>query len=106
MVTVIFLSRLRDPGDAAYARLAPRMLELARGMPGFLSFKAFVAEDGERVSIIEFDSLAAAEAWRDHPEHRDAQRLGRERFYAEYRIQVCQPLRDYAFDGTRRSERP
>jgi hypothetical protein len=30
------------------------MRELAEAMPGFISFKTFQAEDGERVSLIEY----------------------------------------------------
>jgi len=33
------------------------------------------------------------QAWKKVPEHREAQRLGREFFYTEYRIQVCDPHR-------------
>jgi heme-degrading monooxygenase HmoA len=65
------------------------MLELARTMPGFVDFKSFEADDGERVSVITFDSPEAQRAWRDHPEHRAAQQIGRERFYAWYDISVC-----------------
>jgi heme-degrading monooxygenase HmoA len=38
-----------------------------------------------------------AQAWRAHPEHREAQRLGRERWFTEYRITVCDTVRDYSF---------
>jgi heme-degrading monooxygenase HmoA len=65
-------------------------------MPGFVSIKTFVADDGERVSIVEFASADAQQAWRQHPAHLEAQRLGREKFYSEYRIQVCMVERDYA----------
>ncbi len=104
MVTAIFRSRLRSDAGSSYGPVAARMLELARAMPGFVDFKSFRAEDGERVSLIEFESLAALEAWRDHPEHLKAQRAGRERFYSEYRLQVCEPLRAYHFDGEERHE--
>ena len=49
---------------------------------------------GESVRL-EFHETAAA--WRAHPEHREAQRLGRERWLAEYRITVCDVARDYSF---------
>jgi len=52
---------------------------------------------GERISIIEFASNGDALAWQRHPEHREAQRLGRERFYSEFEVIVCTPLRRYAF---------
>jgi heme-degrading monooxygenase HmoA len=75
------------------------MHDLATAMPGFLSIKTFTAEDGERVSIVEFASEEAHRAWREHPEHRAAQELGRRKFYAEYRIQVCKDVRVREFRG-------
>lgn len=86
----VFRSRLRPDSGADYHDTAARMLELARAMPGFVDFKIFEADDGERVSIITFATLEDQRAWRDHPEHRLAQRLGRERFYASYSITVCE----------------
>ena len=90
-VVTVFRSRLRDGvgregGD--YADLSRELQEAARAMPGFVDFKTFVAEDGERVSLVTFASAAAHDAWRDDPRHRRAQRRGRREFYAEYSIQV------------------
>ena len=95
MVITVFRSRLRPEAREEYERWAGRMHQLATAMPGFVSNKTFAADDGERVSIIEFESEATHGAWRDHPEHREAQRLGRERFYAEFQIQVCSLVRRY-----------
>lgn len=47
--------------------------------------------------IIEFESPELLQAWREHPEHREAQRLGRERFYEEYTLQVSEPARESRF---------
>jgi heme-degrading monooxygenase HmoA len=93
MIVTIFRSRLRPEHQAEYAEWATRMHDLATAMPGFLSIKTFAADDGERVSIVEFASEETHRAWRDHPEHRVAQQLRRRKFYAEYRIQVCKELR-------------
>ena len=95
---ILFRSRLRDENDPEYETLAARMLELARSMPGFVSFKAFSASDGERVSIIEFESEDTLKAWREHPEHRNAQERGRNSLYSEYSLQICRPLRESRFD--------
>ena len=89
-IVTVFRSRLRPESGAEYHETAERMLELARTMPGFVDFTSFEADDGERVSVITFDSWAAQRAWRDHPEHRAAQQIGRERFYASYDISVCE----------------
>ncbi|MEX1006981.1 MAG: antibiotic biosynthesis monooxygenase [Acidimicrobiia bacterium] len=96
MVTV-FRSRLRADAGADYARTAEEMERLARAIPGFVDFKQFVADDGERVSVITFASQAAHDAWRDDPRHRVAQQRGRDHWYAEYRIQVCELVAERTF---------
>jgi heme-degrading monooxygenase HmoA len=93
----VFRSRLRPESRAAYGETAERMDALARGMPGYLWHKTFAAEDGERVTLFAFESLAQLEAWRSHPEHREAQRRGRAEFYAEYSLTICTPLRASSF---------
>jgi len=89
-VVTVFRSRLRADAGDAYARTASELERCARAMPGFVDFKTFVADDGERVSLVTFESRAAHDAWRDDPRHREAQARGRDRWYAEYRIQVCE----------------
>ncbi len=95
MIVTVFRSRLRREHEQEYARVAADMKALAQAMPGFVSMKTFTADDGERVSIVEFASQEAHEAWRMHPRHREAQALGRNKFYSAFRIQVCRVERDY-----------
>ena len=97
MVITLFRNRLRPENHVEYESWGKRMAELAARQPGFVSFKTFAADDGERLSVVEFASEAAQAAWREHPEHREAQRLGRERFYAEFEVVVCSPLRRTPF---------
>jgi heme-degrading monooxygenase HmoA len=97
MIVTIFRSRLRPGVQGDYASLAERMSSLARTMPGYVSHKGFSAEDGERVTIVEFESEEAMRAWRMHPEHRAAQQIGRETFYEEYSVQVCELVREARF---------
>ena len=98
MVVIVFRSRVRPGADATpFEPLGARMYALASQMPGFISYKDFAASDGEAVSIVEFESLETLAAWRNHPEHLEVQRLGRERLFSEYQIQVCEPLRSYRF---------
>jgi heme-degrading monooxygenase HmoA len=95
MIVTVFRSRLSGQHAAAYYETASHMRTLAESMPGFISFKTFQAEDGERVSLIEFESEEALQAWQEHPEHRRAQELGRTAFYDEFQIQVCSIIRQY-----------
>lgn len=98
MIVIVFRSRLRPGIDLdELVRLGGRMYELASAMPGFVSYKDYTAEDGENVSIVQFESLATLEAWRTHPEHRAVQQRAREALMSEYHIQVCETVRDYGF---------
>jgi heme-degrading monooxygenase HmoA len=90
LIVTIFRTRFKAGNEAEYYEWSARMSALAEAMPGFISRKSFTAEDGERVTIIEFEDEESQAAWRGHPEHRKAQALGREKFYAEYDLKVCE----------------
>lgn len=77
MIVTVFRSRLKATAQPGYGTTAQRMSELARAMPGYVSHKSFVAEDGERVTIVEFADQASHDAWRRHAEHGAAQGHGR-----------------------------
>ena len=96
-VVTVFRSRLRPDAGELYEPTARRMLALASARPGFVDFKSFVADDGERVSVIVFATEEDHRAWRDHPEHRAAQQLGRERLYSSYDLWVCEVVGERHF---------
>jgi len=97
MIVTVFRSRLKPEAREEYTQWAGRMSELARAMPGYLSHKVFVAEDGERVTIVEFESEEAQRAWARHPQHLEAKKKGRADFYAEFKLQTCNVLRESRF---------
>lgn len=98
---IVFRSRLRDGVVDTYGTHAERVHERAVAMPGFVSAKDFTAEDGERLSLVEWDGEAELRAWRDLPEHRTAQEMGRGRYYQAYALDVCQVAHSSRFDGER-----
>ena len=76
MIVTIFRSRLRPEAEDEYYPMVKRMSELARAMPGYISHKRFVAEDGERLTLVEFESEETQRAWALHPEHLEAKKIG------------------------------
>jgi heme-degrading monooxygenase HmoA len=96
-VVTVFRSRVRPEAIAEYGATAPVILELALGMPGLVDVKSFSADDGEHVTIATFADEESQRAWREHAEHRAAQRAGRDRFYSGYSIQVCETVRARSF---------
>ena len=101
MVIVLIRTQLRPDADvAAYEQLDARMFELVQTIPGFVSARSYGSDDGDRISLIRFASAEALRAWRDHPEHREAQRRGRDEFFASYDVEVCEVTRGYEFGRT------
>ena len=80
MIVTVFRSRLKPGVRDEYVALVDRMNELARTMPGYISHKGFTADDGERVTIVEFEHEEGMRAWRTNAEHRAAQKLAREKY--------------------------
>ena len=97
MVVVVFRSRLKPGIEPEIEEADARMAALAATMPGYISYRQYAAADGEGIAVVEFESHETVKAWREHPEHREAQRLGKERWLSEYRITVCDAVRDYSF---------
>jgi len=90
MVVTHFRSRLRADVPPESHETAQRLVQLASGGRGLIEYKAFQAEDGERFTLVVFDSAQNQRAWLEDPEHRAAQQRGRERFYESYSIQTFQ----------------
>ncbi|MEN7537932.1 antibiotic biosynthesis monooxygenase family protein [Aurantiacibacter flavus] len=98
MYLVVFRNRKRaDIDQAAYAAEAERMEQLAREQPGFLSFKGYVADDGEVLALSEWESEEAARGWGRVAEHRAAQARGREAYYSSYTLFGCDNPRIHRF---------
>jgi len=94
---IVFRSRLRDGIETEYGAHAGKIYELAIKQPGFVDAKDFVADDGERLALIEWASSPELDAWRELGEHRAAQERGRSHYYAEYSLQICPELRGSKF---------
>ena len=98
MFLVVFRNRKRADIDyPAYDAEAARMLALAQAQPGYLSFKSYVAEDGEVIAVSEWEDEAAARAWGRVAEHRATQQRGRTEFYEEYTLFACADPRIHRF---------
>lgn len=93
----VIFSSLRTEGDDGYESMAQKMLELAQKQPGFLGMESVRDQSGLGITISYWDSLQSVSIWKSHLEHREAQRLGREKWYRQFKVRICQVERDYAF---------
>jgi len=103
MVVTIFRSRLKPQALEEYGQWASRIGEIAKTMPGYISHKGFTAPDGERVTIVEFETEEDVRAWASHSDHLLAKKKGRASFYSEYRIQVCTVFKQSEFKAASES---
>jgi heme-degrading monooxygenase HmoA len=96
-VAVIFTSTRTD-GDNGYDAMADAMAELAARQPGYLGMES--AREDVGITVSYWRDEQAALAWKQVAAHVGAQRLGRERWYSDYRVRVATVHRDYSLDSS------
>lgn len=95
-VAVIFSSTRTTDDDAGYEAMAHEMVELAALQDGYLGIESARDPHTRRgITVSYWRDEAAARAWKTVAEHREAQRLGRERWYADWRIEIATVTRAY-----------
>jgi len=99
MLVILFRSKLTASAAAdGYPEMADEMEDLARQMPGFVDVKAYKADDGERLTVVWWQDEETLKGWREQVRHRLAQRLGREKWYEYYKLEVAQVVRQNVFE--------
>jgi heme-degrading monooxygenase HmoA len=92
--SVIFTSKQTDDTQG-YSEMAILMEELAKKQSGYLGIESARNEIGITVSYWkDTDSILN---WKANVEHQLAQKIGREKWYASYKIRICKVERDYGF---------
>ncbi|MBS0248296.1 MAG: antibiotic biosynthesis monooxygenase [Proteobacteria bacterium] len=101
MIVVVFRTRRAPAGfGAEYQDWLTRMSEIAVTMPGYISHKGYVADDGERLTFVEWESMETLRGWMRHPQHAAAKKIGREKFYEFYTVQICDVTRQSQFEAS------
>lgn len=93
---VIFSSVRTDGGDVEYAATAARMEQLAEEQPGYLGIESARGADGFGLTVSYWRSAEDARAWKRVAEHVEAQRRGREEWYATWTVRVATVEREYS----------
>ncbi|GED23491.1 antibiotic biosynthesis monooxygenase family protein [Halomonas halmophila] len=89
----VIFSSLHADDLAGYAEMAERMMQLAAEQPGFLGVES--AREGLGITVSYWLDLDSIRQWKAQAEHREAQRLGREAWYARYRVRIARVEREY-----------
>jgi heme-degrading monooxygenase HmoA len=101
MIAVIFevwpnAGRKQDYLDIA-ARLKPELEKI----DGFISIERFqsLTDETKLLSLSFWRDEDAVRRWRNFPEHREAQAMGRESVFRDYRLRVVSVIRDYGMNS-------
>ncbi len=92
----VIFTNLRTEGDDGYGETAERMVELAQQQPGFLGMES--VREGLGITVSYWSDLDAIKHWKANLEHLEAQKLGRERWYAAFKTRIAKVERDYGKD--------
>lgn len=97
MIAVIFEVRPLPGQRVAYLATAAALRADLEAIDGFVSVERFesLTRPGTLLSLSFWRDEAAVLRWRSLETHRRAQRAGRERMFADYRLRVAAVVRDY-----------
>jgi heme-degrading monooxygenase HmoA len=93
MYAVIFRAEINE-SDEAFSSTAIRMRELAINEYGCKEFIS-CCEGNLEVAISYWESKEQIKAWKNNPEHLEAQSLGKAKWYKNYQVQIVKVLREY-----------
>ena len=91
MYAVIFKATIAE-FDEEYFSMAQRLKELAFKKYGCQNFIS-VTEGDEEIAISYWESEQQILDWKNDPEHRRAQKRGRDRWYKSFSVEVCKIVR-------------
>lgn len=92
---VVIFSSVRTEQNDGYDATADRMFELASKQDGFLGMEH--AKEGLGLTLSYWSSLEAIKNWKAHAEHQEAQKLGKDKWYKQYKTRIALVERDYSF---------
>jgi heme-degrading monooxygenase HmoA len=95
---VIFTSQRTDKVAAGYEKMAAAMEEAAKKQPGFLYMESVRGPAGFGITISSWQSLDAIKEWKQHTEHMRAQKAGKEKWYSDYKVDICKIQKEYPLE--------
>ncbi|GES44880.1 polysaccharide biosynthesis protein [Rhizobium dioscoreae] len=98
---IVTFASLRTEGDNGYGSMGERMEELARAQDGFLGLESARSTDGFGITNSFWRDEESILAWKNVVSHLAAQKLGRERWYEEYKVRIGRIERAYDFQASK-----
>ena len=105
-VIVLFEVTLKEGKNEDYLKMAASLSDSLSRAEGFIYSKRFssLATKGKLLSMSVWENEESIEKWRNQAQHRMCQKQGRDNDFADYKITVVTPIRNYTM--TDRTQAP
>ena len=105
MIAVIFEVWPNSGRKQDYLDIAARLKPELEKIEGFISVERFqsLSDETKLLSLSFWRDEEAVKRWRNFAEHRQAQRLGRESVFRDYRLRVVSVMRDYGMNDRKQA---
>ncbi|HSF16950.1 MAG TPA: antibiotic biosynthesis monooxygenase [Vicinamibacteria bacterium] len=98
MLIILFRSRLTEEAGEDYLARGEEMLAHAKTQPGFVDYKQYQSDDGERLTVVRWKDEETLEQWRIDAKHQTAKKRGRERWYRDYQLEIAKVFHESRFE--------
>lgn len=93
---VIFTSLRTENDPAGYAETGDEMMRLAAEQDGYLGCES--VRNGLGITVSYWRDEASIRRWKQQADHMQAQKQGRESWYAAYALRICKVERAHTFE--------
>ena len=97
---LVAFSSIRTEGDNGYGAMAREMEELALAQPGCLGVESARDAEGFGITNSFWRDEDSIRNWKNVVAHLAAQKLGRERWYEQYKVCIARVERAYGFQAS------
>ena len=73
--------------------MATKMVELAAQQPGYLGIES--ARENLGITVSYWSDLESIKNWKANIEHKQAQKIGHEKWYSSFKVRISKVERDY-----------
>jgi heme-degrading monooxygenase HmoA len=107
VIAVIFEFTPAQGRFAEYMQLVETLKADLAKADGFISLERFesITTKGKFISLQFWRDEESVRKWRNLQKHRAAQKHGRERIFASYRLRIASVLRDYTMEDRKEAPR-
>jgi heme-degrading monooxygenase HmoA len=97
VIVILFRSKLTNLAADDYAALDAELEQRVKSNPGFLEVKAFLAPDGERLTVVWWPDRESLLKWQEDLRHQTAKNNGRKICYEYYKMEIAEVFRESVF---------